>query len=329
LAGIIITIALLAKSPVADWLTVIWLCSWSVAGSRLLGRAPAELSPLQSRRVLSAIMLFGLIGLALIWFFVRPAPQAMIVGLLWWSISASLWIESLNRLFRLRNFLPLVVASLGLLPFPPALTIMLLLASSFFILAPFTALPDLRTFLWLKKYPGELALLALYGAAMGFFFAYLFTRYQNHVVLGGTLLTIILITTDWLILWLRRVLSKSLWQARSREDFNQLTWQMTNVVPRLLVLVALIALLVWLQYSGSTLAVVIAHFGLVGLSLSLAVVLFSLDNLVLPSILFMLAALMLLLSVPLSWTLLALIISLMLSIIVHLRDVESYGVQVA
>ena len=326
LGGILVTLGLQTRGSQADWGVLIFLITWSVVGSRFVDLGAGALKAPQRRGLLSLLVLSGLLGLLGFWLAAPPTLAGALVGGLWWGLTVTLWLEQTAGELNLKSLLPVAIAFLGLLPYPLELALGILFFVTLYLLLPQLGIPDRQVWRYLRRNWPFTLLLLTYGLALGALFVQLFRSFPAGLLAGGAVMILTLFAAEWGLLWVRRSLTASLWRAQGSEDYAQSTAILRALAPQLLIFGLAAAALFWLPFSDLFYGDLLSRFGLFGLSLALALILLSLDNVLIPAALLGSAALALLWGLPLVWVLPALCVTLAAGVIFHVRRVESYGI---
>ena len=326
LAGILVTLGLQTQANELGWGAVVFLVAWSVVGSRLIDLASTSLKEPQIRALLGVLVLTGALGLLALWLFERPELAEALIGGLWWGLTNLLWLEQISGRRSLEALVPVALASLGFLPYPKPLALLLLFSVTLYLLLPHLTSPDREVWRYLRRRPFFMSVLALYGMSLGLLFVRMFQSFPAGVMLGGLVMIGILFTAEWGLLWVRSSLTHSMWYTRDSEDYARPSFLVRALRPQLFLFIILAASLFALPLLNFNYANLVSQFGLFALSLSMALVLLSLDNVVIPAVLLAVAALTLSLGVSLSWVLIGLCLALVVGVAVHVRNVEWYGI---
>ena len=326
LAGISVTLGLQLQANELGWAAVVFLIAWSVVGSRFIDLAASSLKKPQIRAVLGVLSLVGVLGLLMLWLYDPPTLPEALIGALWWALTSMLWLEQIVDRRSLESLIPVAFAALGLLPYPLPLALFLLFAVTLYLLLPHLAPPDKEVWRYLRSHPWFITVLALYGVSLGILFVRLFQSFPAGIVVGGAVMIGISFTAEWGLLWVRRSLTHSLWYSRDGDDYVRPSFLVRALRAQLLLFLTLAAVFFALPFFELSYADTVSRFGLFALSLALALVLLSLNNLIIPAVLFSLAATALGFGVPLAWVMIVLCLGLVVGVAVHVRDVEGYGI---
>ena len=134
--------------------------------------------------------------------------------------------------------------------------------------------------------------------------------------------------SEWLVIWLRDRLANSLWLSKSNEEYVSRTKIVAIAIGVLLLASAFTILIFSLISNDPGLTTTVAHFILYGLSLSFALILLSLDNVLFLSLSFLIVLVLMFVGLPLSAVLILLPALLALAIFWALQNLEEYGIHV-
>ncbi len=327
----IMTLALQSGAAPTGFEAVLWLIVWSVVGSGVVGHLTTETDRRQ-QSVVSALLRVGLAGLLVSVPLQGFSWTELTVSLLWWNLTGHLWAAQTHKKRLLRTcLLPvagvgavLVATALGA-PLPLWSGALVALGTSLFGVPRRNVklLPD--TWRYLVNPPRQLALLALYGGGQGFLLVSLLRSESDYLLLGTVLLAAVLLGLEWAANGLAHTLAQTLWSSTAVHVYQRrarraaILWLLLLLLPVLLVA----------THEGQIPYGAVAYsFLLLGLSLGLGLTLLNLANLSLPSFAFAVAAAAVLLGFPVVGALALLVPCLCLGLLVHLRGLESYGVQV-
>lgn len=328
LFAILATIVLQIKSIPNNWLTIVWLIIWSVVGAKLINKMSSELSTEKSKRVLSVNIVWGFVGLVFVWFLKYPSMPELTINILWWGLTSLLWVESLSKKMSYKSFILIAIAFLGVFKIPLVPIIALLLIASIYLVVPDMRLPKLDTWTWIISSTKAVALIAPYGLGIGLLLVELFQKHSKNTLIAGSILVAMSFASEWLVVWLKDRLSSSLWTSKSDKEYITRTNIVSRTIFFLLVGVALVILLFSLLINDTNLSLTIAHFILYGLILSFALILLTLDNVLLLSLSFVLTLGLMFIGIPLSFTLIVTPAVLATAIFFALQKTEEYGIHV-
>jgi len=328
LLAIMATIILQLKSTPNNWLTIVWLIIWSVIGSKLVNKLNAELALEASGKILAVLSAWGLVGLVSVWALRLPSLPEATVNLLWWALTSLLWAESLSKENTYKGLVLVALAFLAILPIPIPLVMLLLFAAGIFFLWPVCSFPSLESWQWLAKSISSVSLLLPYGFGIGLLLVELFQRHTKYSLIAGAILIIMSFASEWLVIWLRDRLANSLWLSKSNEEYVSRTKIVAIAIGVLLLASAFTILIFSLISNDPGLTTTVAHFILYGLSLSFALILLSLDNVLFLSLSFLIVLVLMFVGLPLSAVLILLPALLALAIFLALQNLEEYGIHV-
>ncbi len=328
LLAILATIILQIKTIPHNWLTIVWLIIWSVIGAKLINKMSAELSTQNSRRVLTVNIVWGFLGLVLVWGLKYPSLPEAIINTLWWGLTSLLWIETVSRKASYKSFVLVAIAFLGIFNLPLIPIIILLNITTIYIIIPDMRLPKLDTWTWLISSTKSVALIIPYGLGIGLLLVELFQAHSKYTLIAGSILVIMSFASEWLVIWLKDRLSSSLWIAKSDKEYASRTSIVSWTIFFLLVGAALVILLFSLLSSDGNLILTVAHFILYGLVLSFALILLTLDSVWLLSLSFALVLVLMFVGVSLSFILILTPAVLATAIFFALQKTEEYGIHV-
>lgn len=184
---------------------------------------------------------------------------------------------------------------------------------------------ELNTLRYLVTPPRQLLLLALYGGGQGLLLVKLLHAESDYLLLGTVLLAAVLVGLEWAANGLAHVLGRALWSSTTVYSYQR---RARRAATLWLLLLLLPVLFIAAHEGQLPYGATMYSFLLLGLSLGLGLTLLNLTNLSLPSLAFALSAAAMLLGLPVVNTLALLVACLSLGLLVHLRGLESYGVQV-
>ena len=296
--------------------SVIWLLAWGMAGTYVLEHKAASL---QTAKGTLAVVVLGLLGLVFSWLMATIGFTDIVLGLLWWSLAAHLWLHKLSAHSGVWAVATLAAAASS--SFMPFIGLGLLLILSLTPFIPFLMVGE-----------GEGALnagltisLTIYALALAYFIVQVFERYNSEAMWGSLVLVAVSFGMVWLNVWLRRVLRHALWQSQNTETYMQAIWRGSSLLPRVFLIVASLVIFYFLQTEGESLGRHLAVYALLGINLGLSLTLVHLGNLLTPGALFVLACIGLWLGLPMLWLLIGLWLALVVATVLELRDVESYS----
>ena len=331
----IATLLLQSAAAPTGFEAVLWLIVWSVVGSGVVGHLSAETDDHQ-QTVIGALLGVGLAGLLVSVPVHQFSWAEVTVSLLWWNLTGDLWSAQVRAQDQgERSLLPcslplagvgaVLVATLMGAPLPLWSSAAVALCTSLFGVARRHRRLDLDAWRHLVTPPRQLLLLALYGGGQGFLLVSLLQTESDYLLLGTVLLAAVLVGLEWAANGLAHVLARALWSSTTLHGYQRRARRATT----LWLLVLLLPVLFIATHEGQLpYGAAVYSFLLLGLGLGLGLTLLNLTNLSLPSFAFALTAAAVLLGFPLVNALALLVTCLSLGLLLHLRELESYGVQV-
>lgn len=328
LLAIFATIIIQVNTVPQNWLTIVWLIIWSVIGSKLVNKMHAELSLENSGRILTILAFWGFVGLATVWTLRFPTMPEATVNLLWWILTSVLWAESLLQETSYKGLILVTIATLAVLPIPLLAVMILLVSIGIFFIRSKLKFPSLESWKWLGKSIQSVSLLIPYGFGIGLLLVELFQLHTENILIAGGILIVMSFASEWLVIWLRDKLADSLWVSKSNDEYISRTKVVAIAIGLLLSVAALVILVFSIFSNDPSLTTTVAHFILYGLSLSFALILLSLDNVLFLSAGFSIAIILMFMGIPLSIVLVLLPVMLALAIFLALQKLEEYGIHV-
>ncbi len=316
----------LVLGPTMFVLLTLWLIVWSVTSTRLIYQAKQDLRLTEQKATFTSLIMLGLAGIFVFGGFTFNY-SALLIGLLWWGVSAYLWLEHLhdNRRYLMAIVLLNVVA-LGLFLNLPVW----LLALSLLLL---TLAPVMRhlgsikrtTFHWLEEQYKIVFPYAAYALGLGLLLIKLFQLFADRLWLAGALVILLFFIAEWLTVAVKASLAHTMWRTQSREEFNDKSLSSARSFWQVMLLFVVLSAFLVVQVLFPSLAVLTTHCLLLGLAGVFAAVLFSLNQVALPALLFLMAGLLSLTATPLIWVFIILSLCLVFLLSLQLNQVEDYG----
>ncbi len=318
-----VTFLLQTQAAATEWETVLWLIIWAALGVRLVLPTVVETREHQ-KQMLTLTLGLGLLGLLATSVPGGVSQTEIAVGLLWWNLTGNTWLEQLQRRSRFMHAVlpPLLVLATGWLAvlWLSALAVLLVSVASFWSVA---ALPTRMSVSRLPQRADQLGLVTLFGLGQGFLFITLMDHPGAHLR-GMALFVTALLAGEVAARLLNLELKRLLWSAADLSSYG------FRVQFGTLSFLTLLAAVPVLTSVGQPLlgpeATAFIPYPLLAAALSLATFLLSLNNLAFPSYALSLAALGILLGLPLGFCLLVLCGCLAVGLLVQLRAVETYAV---
>ena len=328
LAAIMSTLVLAQSSASSQWLMTLWLITWSIASGSVLTRAKEKLNATRQRSVFALVMLTGFIGIALIGLDQRTLV-AYAIAVLWWGVAGAIWLQELfkrNR-FWLFGFLLSLIPLLALpaLQFPLAIILALQLLLCAFVLLPEITSIKLETLRFVFADTPMLMTQLGYGTGFGLLLIQLIHLFQGNVWVFSALLALFLFLAEWFALGLKNSLADAMWISSTVDDFLQKSLSSSQLVLRYVLLFVFFTLLLFAMFFFPGQAALISHFVLFAITMVLVLMLFALQNVFLPALIFVFAGLASLFSLPLIWIFIALALVLVLILYLQIQRVEEYG----
>ncbi len=329
-AAILGTIALQQSSLLPHWLVTLWLITWSIASSYLINKTLFSLKKEDKRAVFTAVLFVGLAGIALLLtnFFSSLPPLAdTATSLLWWSVTACLWLEDLfvEDKYWVSALLFSFVAILAFFKVP---LLVIIFALAFFAVVFFAKefrLVKRKHLTWMTEDFATLAVYIGYGTGLGLLLIKLIQRFSYNLFIAGALLILFLFLAEWLALGLKNTLAEDMWLTRSSEEFGRSSLGSGKVLLRFGFLSLVFLSLLALQFLSPEIGFFSSHFLLFGVCMTLALMLFGLNNVFLPSLLFVAAGVLAILNLPIIWIFIVLALALIAVLFIQLQHVEEYG----
>lgn len=307
---------------------VLWLISWSIVSSAVVAGARTKLVEKERKAIFTLLMVLGFLGIGLLALPNRSLAE-LSTAILWWSVTACIWLEDLyerNR-YWIAGFIlaSLPILALVFIGTPPGLILVAQLGLSLFFFWPELKAIKLKSLSWLKE--DSLMLLAYLAYALGF--AFLLLRLiqlsLSNVWLASALLLLFLFLAEWAALGLKNSLADAMWISSSVAEYQLKSLSSSTLFLRYLLIFLVLTALLTSIVLFPELAAFISHFVLFGLSIVLVLMLFSLRQVLVPALVFMLAGLASFLALPLIWILVVLALVLVLLWFIQLQHVEDYG----
>ncbi len=339
--AIIVTIFAFLNESI-NWATMLWIISWSFMGSYLLSQSPKYWSKKEEAGILTATLYIGLLGFLLMNLFFGFKFFSVTVAIFWWTIVGWIWRQKIyEEVHILSGLMPsflLLLSMIGGIVFDstpwPAFTCFLMLALAFFLARHELIWPKMETWYWITKYGLSTFLMGLYGLGQGLLFVSLIDSAKEVGIywslLGLALFTILIMVAQHLVLWLKDALAKLMWSDNllSRKHFYRFV---ETIVLRysLLPTLALLAVLLLANYDSNndfSNYMPIIGFVLLGISLSFALALVSINDTKLAQISFAIAGLLSLTGLPINFLLICLVILLFGRLLIYSRHIEQYGI---
>lgn len=324
----VVTFLLGAFSQVAMLAPALVVLIWSQGGSALLMKARGEFQAGERQDVLAALIQIGAVVLALSWVFLRFGVSTLAPTLTWFAVGSLLWGER----YRAALAMPLIVGlSLGitaLLPLPDAVPQYVAVLAAVALCAPL-AWRDSRGIIgWLRANFGVAFHPLMYGVGQGLLIVALLEHENpnDDVIPGALLLLVILLVSQRLLIALKALLTKRLWNSTSEPGFQRFAQLALLGYVAAYVLPLVAAFLLELLSGPTTWHFHWYAFGLFGLSLGIAVVDFALGLPAGASIPFLIAGIAAAAGLPFLWVCLALALSLLLVAELRVRQVGRYAI---
>lgn len=333
------TLALQSNAAATGFEAVLWLIAWSVVGSGVVSHLTTEPDRRQ-QSVVTTLLGLGLLGLTFSLPWHGFSWTELTVSVLWWNLTGHLWWlqtqggqegmpTERGRLSL--SLLPVLgvgavaVATVAGAPLPAWSSAAVALGASLFTLTRRSVKPLPGIWRHLVTPPRQLALLALYGAGQGFLLVRLLQTEPDYLLLGTVVLAAVVLALEWAANGLTRTLAHTLWSSAALHVYRRRARRAALLWLLLLLLPVTFAALREGQLSYGA---ALFSFLLLGLGLGLGLTLLNLSNLRLPSFGFAAAAVAVALGFAWVDVLALLVVLLALGLLFHLRELESYGVQV-
>lgn len=340
LVAIIITMVTFLQVSV-NWIIMIWIISWSFIGNSFIASAIREWNNEEVKKVLSATLYLGLLGFLIIALYFRFDVFSATVAIFWWTIAGWTWRKKLSEASILTGLIPSILLLLSMvLPFLfgsviPWSTINLFAIT---ILAIFFARheltwPKITTLRWMLKNSPNALLLGFYGLGQGLLLMQLVKLtgalglYWN--ILGLALCTLLIMMAERLVIWFKQTIAELMWSddLRSRKHYRNFVEVIVlrySALPTL----ALIIVVLFASYDGYNdinKYIPIIGFVLLGIALSFALALNSLNDTHFAYVSFGLTGLAAALGTVPSLLLMMLTLLLFIRLITYTKQIERYS----
>ncbi len=328
LAAIVATLVLSQNATLPQWLMTLWLITWSIASGSVIARVKDKLNEVKQRSVFSLLMLVGLIGIGFVGLDHRALTEYT-MALLWWGVAGALWLQELlerNRYWFL-GFSLCVIAALALpaLNIPLSIVFALLAFVCLFFLLPEFRRVKLESFRFIFADLPMLMTQLGYATGFGLLLIQLIRMFHGNIWVFSALLALFLFLAEWFALGLKNSLADAMWISSTVEDFLQKCLGSSSLLLRYFALFAFFTLLLVAMFFFPAQAAPISHFVLFALAMVLVLMLFALQNVFLPALVFVLAGAASLFPLPLIWIFISLALVLVLILYFQLQRVEEYG----
>jgi hypothetical protein len=300
-----------------------WLLTWTVTGRYLMNNLEtADFST--KKRIFSLLLGVGFVGLAVICYWLQTTFLETAIGVIWWQLPATFWLNSFAQGQPLHHFVVTILAVFALF-LPPLASLVLLLLAALLLFAPILARPKATTFHYLTHRWQALALPALLGIGQSILLFHLFSNTQ-HPLAGFLLIVVTVLTASWLETSFKRSVAKALWTTKSREEFQANVFRSLSFFLRLFVLILLLGLLVLLNLLLPLYSTTLLPFIILAFALAFSLLLLGFKDVFLPATAFTIASLLVLAGISFLWVVTALTAILALGVVLYITKVERYGV---
>jgi hypothetical protein len=325
------TFAQLALSLLAYWLfgvspnylELVWLLPWTLGGTYVLKQLEtADLNT--KKRSFTLLLLVGLVGGAGTFYFSKPSALEATLGLLWWQLPVTFWLNAFVPPQRLRHYVAGILA--GFIFFmPPLADFALVFLAALLLFAPFLARPKASTFQYLLSRLHFFVLPALLGLGQSLLLLQIFPS-TAHPLAGFILIVVTVFASSWFGTSFKRSVATALWKAKSSEAFQARVFRSLGFIGRIFIIVAFLGLLVALNLLLPFYSVTLLPFMLLALAISLSLLLYSFNDVFLPSTAFIIASLLVLTGFSFIPVVTALTAILGIGVVLYITRVERYGV---
>jgi hypothetical protein len=302
---------------------VAWLLTWTLGGTYFM--KALETADLKTKqRSFTLLLGVGLLGVGLAVGFIRPNFLEAAIGLLWWQLPATFWLNAFAPHQGLRHFVASILAVYAFF-IPPVATFLVLFLAALLLFIPFLSRPKRSTLTYLAKRLPAFLLPALLGLGQSFLVLRLLPTTQ-HPFVGLALILVTVLATSWLETAFKRSVALALWEAKSSEEFQSRVFRSLVFFLRLLMLAFFLALLVLFGLLLPDYRITLWSFTLLAVALAFSISLLGFGDIFLPATAFMIASLLVLMGFSLIGVVIALTALLGLGVVLYITKVERYGV---
>jgi hypothetical protein len=314
-----------------NYFMLAWLLTWTLGGGQLM-KVFGPANPATQKRTFTLLLGLGLSGV----FATVTLPVSngqvnlqlalfhLTLGLLWWQLPATFWLDTLAPCQRLRHFVVSLLFIFGFFT-PPVFSVALLFLAVVLLFAPFLARPRASTLLYLVRNWQFFALPALLGLGQSSLLLQVLPS-SPHPFVGLLVIVATVLATAWLESSFKRSVATALWKAKTSEELRSRVFQSLGFFLRLLVVLLFLGLLVLLHLLLPLYSVTLVPFILLALAFSLSFLLSGFKDFFLPATTFSVASLMVFLGFPVTGVVIALTAVLGIGVVLYITKVERYGV---
>jgi hypothetical protein len=322
LAAFALTLLLYTTSSVLPHYTLyVWLFSWALGGSYLMNHLD-DADTKTKWRIFTLLLAVGLLGVAVLLYVLEAGLIETLLGLLWWQLPATFWLDDFAPRQRLRHFIPVILAVFAFF-IPPVAGCILLLLAALLLFAPFLAFPKASTLSYLAQHVQVLLLPVLLGLGQSLLLLQV-VRSSLYPVPGLSLIVLTVFAAGYLELFFKRSVATALWEAKSSQEFQTRVFRSLSFAFRVLMIMAFLALLVLLNILLPLYSAALFPYMLLALAFSLGFLLLGFNDVFLPATAFIIASLLVLTGIPFTPVVMVLTAVLGLGVVLYITKVERY-----